>query len=358
MAADDLALFRAWPGLRDQLPRHPFIDEPTPVEGLTLDEFPPGRLFVKRDDRSCSLYGGNKPRKLEFVIGRALACGAARIVTTGALGSHHALATTILGRAAGLRTTLVLVPQPVTPEVQANLALDAAFGAEIVHAPGVVRAGIATASKLCGSWLRGETPFLVSTGGSSALGNLGFVSAALELAEQVRSGALPRPSEIYVPVGTGGTVAGLVLGLRLAGLDTRVRGVLATDILPPSPRRLLRAARASLALLRRIEPGIPSLSIRSQDFDLDASELGPGYGAPTPAAHAARAAAAKQGLVLDTTYTAKCLAALQARARRAELGSAPVLLWNTHNSVELSAPADEVIPRASEQRRQAPGAHP
>jgi hypothetical protein len=94
---------------------------------------------------------------------------------------------------------------------------------------------------------RGERPVLVPTGGSSALGNVGFVAAAFELAEQVASGALPAPREIYVPVGSGGTLAGLMLGARLAGLDTRVVGVLVTDLLPPSPARLARLARATLS---------------------------------------------------------------------------------------------------------------
>ena len=78
----------------------------------------------------------------------------------------------------------------------------------------------------------------VPTGGSGPAGNLGFVSAAYELAEQVRAGALPEPESIYVAVGTGGTQAGLTLGLRLAGLRSRLLGVLVTDILPPSPTRL------------------------------------------------------------------------------------------------------------------------
>lgn len=338
MPAEDLALFRAWPELRDRLPRHPFIDEPTPVESLELDGLPRGRVFVKRDDLSCRLYGGNKPRKLEFVIGRALEFGAARLVTTGGIGSHHGLATTVLGRSVGLATTLVLVPQPRTPEVEETLALDLAFGAEIIRTTGVTGAGVKVAAILARSLLRGELPYYVWTGGSTTLGNLGLVSAAFELAEQVMDGVLPRPAEIHLPVGSGGTIAGLVLGLALAGLDINVRGVLTTDILPPSPRRLARMARASLRILRRHAPKIPALEIDAARFVIDTSQLGPGYGAPTPAACAAREAAAQHGLQLDTTYSAKCLAALQVRARSGALPAGPILFWNTYNSVALTAP--------------------
>ena len=117
-------------------------------------------------------------------------------------------------------------------------------------------------------------------GGSSARGQLGFVSAGLELAEQVRAGELPEPAELYVAVGTGGTLAGLVAGLALAGLRTRVVGVLVTDILPPSPRKLARMARSVLRGSARAAAA-PARSSRSAsgDFDFVRSQLGPGYGA-------------------------------------------------------------------------------
>lgn len=336
VSPNDLALFRAWPALRERLPRRRFVDEPTPVEPFRLEGLPPGRFFVKRDDRCCRLYGGNKPRKLEFILGHALERGAERVVTTGAFGSHHALATSVLARSAGLKTSLVLVPEPLSDEVACTLALDAAHGAELVYAGSVARAGLATAALLSRSFLGGEAPYLIPTGGTSAHGIIGFVSAALELAEQVEAGILPAPAEIWVPVGSGGTVAGLVLGLQLAGLCTRVRGVLVTDILPPSPRRLARLANECLALLRGLAPEIPAASVEPKHFRLDSSELGPGYGVSTPAAAAALEAAAAGDLQLETTYSAKCLAGLMAANRSGELPHGPVLFWNTHNGIELS----------------------
>jgi D-cysteine desulfhydrase len=338
-ASEDLALFRAYPRLREVVARCPFIGDPTPVEPLSLPGLPEGRSFVKRDEISCSLYGGNKPRKLEFIIGRALARRSRRLVTSGALGTHHGLATTILGRSVGLDTSLVLVPQPLTPEVSESLGLDAAWGAELVYAPDVPRAALQTARILIRCQLRGERPHLVWAGGSTTLGNLGFVSAALELAEQVRQGDLPAPAEIFVPVGTGGTLVGLVAGLALAGLDTRVVGVLVTDILTPNPRRLLSAARATLRLLRRLDPSVPHRILAARDLVLDRSELGEGYGSATEAARAALAVAAERGLALETTYTAKCFAAILARAEQNTLPDRPVLFWNTFNAVDLAARA-------------------
>jgi len=343
-------LFHFHPELRAAFPRYPIVTGPTPVEALPLAGLPEGTLYVKRDDLTSALYGGNKPRKLEWILGAALARGSRRLVTTGGLGTHHGLATTILGRAAGLATTLVLVMQPVTAEVQHSLLLHAAWGAELRWGRNVPGAAAQVLRSLALATLRGERPVLVPTGGSSPRGQLGLVSAACELALQVRAGELPEPSEIWVAVGSGGTLAGLVAGLALAGLRSRVVGVLVTDLLPPSPRKLARMARATLRELRRAAPGLPQPMICASDFDFVRSQLGPGYGAATDAARAAVAAAAVHGLALETTYTGKCLAAVIEKAQRGDLRG-PVLFWNTFNAVDVEklapAPLDpRALPRA------------
>jgi D-cysteine desulfhydrase len=333
------ALLEAFPALRRRLPRHAFLSGATPVEPFALPGSAPGQLFVKRDDRSCPLYGGNKPRKLEFLIGAARARGARRLVTSGGLGTNHGLATTLLGRSAGLATTVVMVWQPPSQAVRRTLLQHAAWGAELVYGRNVPGSALQLLRVLARSSLRGERPYLSPPGGSSSLGNLGFVSAGLELARQVREGALPEPAELWVAVGTGGSLAGLVAGLRLAELKTRVVGVLVTDILPPSPRRLARRASAALRRLHRVEPAVPHIRFAPRDFTLLGGEVGPGYGAPTPAAVEAVAAAAEAGLQLETTYTGKCLGALRRRLERPCPG--PLLFWNTYNSVDLAAPGPD-----------------
>jgi len=348
VASSDLALFRAFPALRERIPWYAFLSGPTPVESFPLEGLPEGRLLIKRDDRVCALYGGNKPRKLEFLIGAALARGCRRLVTSGGIGTNHGLATAILGRAAGLSTTLVMVHQPVTLQVRKTSLLHAAWGAELVYGGNVPGVALQMIRVLTRAQLRGERPCMIPVGGSGPAGNLGFVSAGLELAEQVREGELPEPRQIFLPVGSGGSVAGLVVGLKLAGLSTRVRGVLVTDIMPPNPRSLTRMARATLQLLRRHVPEVPELPLGPGDFELVLGHLGAGYGSPTPEAEAAVATAAEHGIQLETTYTGKCLAAL--RSSRAELPEGPVLFWNTFNSIDvaMSAPSEltpEALPR-------------
>jgi D-cysteine desulfhydrase len=341
------ALFRAFPALRQRCPRRAFTALPTPVEIFPLEGVPEGGLYVKRDDRSGFSYGGNKPRKLEFIIGAALARGARRLVTTGGLGTHHGLATTIFGREAGLATTLVLVPQPVTDAVRRSLLLHAAYGADMVFGASVPAAALRGVAAIARAALRGERPFLVATGGSSTLGTLGFVSAGLELAEQVRGGALPEPAEVWVAVGSGGTLAGLAAGLRLAGLASRVVGVLVTDILPPSPRGLARAANAALRRLRSLGAEVPEFAIAPSDFDLVRDQIGPGYGAPTAAGRDAIEAAARCGVGLEATYTGKALAALRQRASRAAWPERPAVFWNTFSSVDVEARAPRPLDPAS-----------
>jgi D-cysteine desulfhydrase len=336
------ALFRRYPGLVGRVPHHAFVSAPTPVEEVTLDRSL--ALWVKRDDRSCPLYGGNKPRKLEFVIGRALARGARRLVTSGGLGTNHGLATTILGRSVGLATTLVLIDQPVTEDVRRSLRLFASYGAEVLDGRTVPGALWQAGPALARATLRGERPFLVSTGGSSTVGNLGPVSAGLELGAQVAAGQLPEPSLAFLAVGTGGHFAGLAVGLRLSGLATRPVGVLVSDILPPSPRALARKARAIVRKLRRADPTLPALALESGDFELVTGQVGPGYGAATEAAREAQGLAAEAGLALETTYTAKALAEVLRRARAGELPRGPVLFWNTFNSIDVASGAPPFRP--------------
>ena len=332
--AAELALFDRFPELVGRIPRHPLLEGPTPVAPLAL----PGvaDLWVKHDERSTPAYGGNKPRKLEFLIGEACAAGARRLVTSGGLATNHGLATALLGRGAGLATTVVLVDQPVTDAVRRQLRLLQGAGAKLRHGGSVAGAAREGVSELARSWLAGERPRLVPAGGSSPVGTLGFVSAGLELGEQVRAGVLPEPRRVFVPIGSGGTLAGLVVGFALAGLGTRVVGVLVTDILPPSPRRLAKLAASTLRLLRRHAPNAPELAIGAESFERITDQLGDGYGAATPAAREAVAAARERGLALETTYTGKTLAALREAARRGALDG-PTLFWNTYNAVDVAA---------------------
>ncbi len=335
-----MALARRFPGLLERLPRHALTVLPTPVHSLPrlAKARGIGSLWMKRDDRTSHLYGGNKPRKLEWLLGEARLRGRRAVLTFGGIGTHHGLATTICGHDAGLRTILVLLPQPVTEHVRHCLLLNHACGAELHFAPSVARLAAKALVLSARGAVRGTPLAIVPAGGTSSLGMLGYVNAACELAEQVRAAEVPEPDAIFVSLGSGGTAAGLMLGLKLAGLRSRVVAVLVTDILPPSPARLTRLARAALRRLRRLQPEVPELALSERDVTVVRGFLGAGYGASTEAGvEAQRLLDEHEGIRLETTYTAKCMAALLDLAAQAPYRDQTLLFWNTYSSVDPGA---------------------
>ncbi|HEY3358749.1 MAG TPA: pyridoxal-phosphate dependent enzyme [Polyangia bacterium] len=308
---------------------------PTPVEPAgALGRELGVELWIKRDDLAASGYGGNKVRKLEPLLAAARERGARRVITVGGLGSNHVVATAFHARAAGLACEALLVPQPLTPLTRANLRAALALGARLLPAPGWAQAPgalLALARRL------GRDAVVIGPGGSSPLGTLGYVAAALELEEQVRGGTCPAPAALYVALGSGGTAAGLLAGLAQTALPTRVVAVRVVHPALAGRWPTLLLARRTLALLRR--HGARPAEVDPARLTIAGEQLGPGYGAPTAAAVAAVARAAAAGLVLETTYTGKTLAALIARAAAAP---GPVLFWDTFSSADLAALAAPV----------------
>lgn len=300
-SSDTLPLFRRVPALAGRVHWLALGHFPTPVERLVV---PGGALWVKRDDLTGTPYGGNKVRKLEFLIADALAAGARRLITAGALGSHHALATAVYGRAVGLPVTLVLFPQPVTPHVRRVLLTDVALGAELRFVP---RMELVPGALLARRWAaRHEPAYVIPPGGSDALGALGYVNAALELAEQVAAGALPPPAEVHVAAGTLGTAAGMAIGLALAGLPARVAATRITGRVVTNERVLLKLVRGALALLAP-EVRLDAAEVAAR-VEIRHGQIGAGYGRETEAGRSATARLGAAGLTLDPTYTAKAAA--------------------------------------------------
>lgn len=270
---------------------------PTPLEDW--DRLVPG-LRVKRDDLTGSGLTGNKVRKLEYLLHGARE----HVVTVGAVGSHHVLATAIHAARLGHRVSAVLTPRPWSPHAEEVLA--ATLGRAELH----FVADYTQVRALTDRLAAGGT--YIPAGGSNRLGALGWVRAGLELAEQVRAGLLPEPRRVYVPFGTAGTAAGLQEGLRRAGLESRVIGV---RVVPDFVTPAARAAELGSAV------------------EVDDRFIGPGYGVATPEALAAVARVPG----LETTYTGKALA----RALADEGG--PDLFWSTVSTVPLPTPRGVVV---------------
>jgi 1-aminocyclopropane-1-carboxylate deaminase/D-cysteine desulfhydrase-like pyridoxal-dependent ACC family enzyme len=309
---------------------------PTPVERLDSLSTDRTSFWVKRDDLTHPLYGGNKVRKLEHVLADATARGASRILTIGAAGSHHVLATAVHAKEAGLGVDAVMVPQPRTDHVVQNLRADLARGVRVF--PAMAWALVPILVLL--HWRRGV--YFLTTGGSNVSGAMGYVDAARELASQVRAGVLPEPDVIVVTLGSGGTAAGLAAGLELEKLKTRVVGIAVA-----SPVWFLRWAthRLARACVRRADGTAPRAALKAR-LVIDDRYLGRGYGYATAKGSAAIETAAKNGLTLDPTYTAKAFAA--AIDRVASGSYANVLYWHTLSSAPMppllaDAPSEDAI---------------
>lgn len=314
-------------------------DLPTPVmRAPALSEATGAEVWVKRDDLTSPVYGGNKVRKLEVLLGEAKAAGATDIVTFGAAGSNHALATAIHGRACGFAVHSMLVPQVNAGYVARNLAAGLAAGADLHHYADRARMLRGTARLLARLRADGRTPFVIPFGGTTASSSVGYVNAAMELADQVESGALPEPDLVFVALGSMGTAAGLALGMRLAGMRSRL---VAVPILPAELaglEALLAAIGACGEALHEADPGIPVLPWTGDELDVARGFLGEEYARFTPAGMEAIRVASADGITLDGTYTGKAASAMLARGRDGTIAGATVLFWNTYNSSAASFP--------------------
>jgi len=292
-------------------------------------------VWVKRDDLTASRYGGNKVRKLEYLLGDALTQGAKTFITLGAVGSHHVFASALYGRERGIETYAAVTPQPYQRHVEEILRADLAVGAHLYPAKNTIEAAklIVELGARMKLWRR--KPYLLPRGGSNVLGTVAFVNAGVELAQQIDEGQCSDLDAVYVATGSAATVAGLALGFAAAGLRLKVIGVRTLDGLSSHRLHVGHLIKQADTLLRRTEPRFPEVAQRAfESIELDGSELGPGYGLSTPGSQAATDFAASEGLTLDATYTSKTFAAVLRDARGVRRGQR-LLYWHTLSSASL-----------------------
>jgi len=295
------------------LPRAELGRYPTPIERA------PGlapALWVKRDDLTGDPLGGNKVRALEFLLGRVRAGD--RVVTVGATGSTHALATALYAQRLHAEAMVVRWPQEMTPIARAVAAWTDRTASHSYRARTVAgayaRAG----------WLRLRGAHWIAAGGSTPLGILGHVEGALELAEQIASGAMPMPSRIVLPLGSGGTTAGILLGTEIAGLRVKVIGARVVPRIVANRGHVMRLVRRTAKLIEHLSGEAVALP-DSNRFEIMHAMYGGAYGRETAEGRAAATRfEATVGSALDATYGAKALAAALSLS-----GGEPTLFWLT-----------------------------
>ncbi len=338
-----LPLFEHSPQLEEKLAHITLAQLPTPVQRLRRlgAELNIDHLYVKRDDLSGELYGGNKPRKLEFILGDAIRSGAKEVMTFGGAGSNHSLATALYARQVGLRSISLLDPQPNARCVRENLLRSHQCGAEL-HLCGTelgprINRPLVYLSAVCQVMRcrikNGRRPYVVPTGGSSLPGIAGFVNAGLELKRQISDGEMPEPDYLYVACGTMGTTAGLILGLKAANLTTRVVSVRVTSKKSVNTRAMLGLISRANSLLHSLDRSFPLFQFSAADIDIRHDCFGRRYALYTEEAmEAVSLIREREDIKLDGTYTGKALVALIKDAENRVLRGKSVLFWNTLNS--------------------------
>ncbi len=317
-AKEDYPLYTRFPALR-AIPRVSLCVLPSPVECATVSG---AEIWIKSDGLNAAVCGGNKVRALEFLLAGVHAGDT--IITPGGEGSTHVLATAIHARRLGARVIGV--------RWRHEMNHSAYRVADMIADECVISRVYATAT---GAMLRAQISRLtqrcryIPVGGSTPLGVLSHVNAALELAAQIRAGELRTPARVVVPLGSGGTVAGLSLGFAIAGLDT---ATIAVQVTPSAIANRLRVkgliARTAKLIERETGERIPRVPPHLLGVVHDA--YGGAYGRPLAAATAAaNELHMSTGIRLDDTYSAKAFVVALALARSAE---GPTLFWNTFDS--------------------------
>ena len=316
-----IPLVRRYPALA-RIPRVQLGEYPTPVESARFPDVP-GPLWIKRDDLASAALGGNKVRALEYLL--ATVRPGDTVLTVGGEGSTHVLATAVHAARLGARVQAIRwrhemheVAQRVARRaLRECAAVETAAHAARRHFCGHSR----SAQRAAATWI----PF----GGTSPLGILGHINAALELADQIDAGELPMPSRVVVALGTGGTAAGLALGFAAAGMPTQLVGARVGPRIATGRPLVLHLTRSTARWIRRAT-GVALPAVKRSSIRVAHEAYGGAYGRVSPmGAEAAAVMERATGLRLDPTYSAKAFA-IALRSARAEAGD--TLFWSTFDA--------------------------
>ena len=311
-------LYDAYPSL-SAVPRVLLCTLPSPVQLATVSG---ADVWIKRDGLNSEFCGGNKTRALEFLL--AGVEPGDTLVTAGGEGSTHVLATAVHARRLGARVIGVRWRHEMNPSAQriAERIADECVVSRVYSNAliALARAHFVRLMQRCR---------YIPVGGSTPLGVLAHVNAALELAAQIRAGELPIPARVVVPLGSGGTVAGLSLGFAIAGIETATIAVQVTPAIVANHFRVRQLISATARLIARLTgERVPSVPTRLLGIVRDA--YGGAYGRVVPAAtSAARELAEVSDIRLDDTYSAKAFLVARELARHAE---GPTVFWDTFDS--------------------------
>lgn len=347
-------LFKHYPVLQEKLSYVSLGSLPTPLIHCKQlpAQFSQVNIFVKHDGLTgfeCEgkkLFGGNKLRKLQYLLADALAQDYQSVMTFGCVGSNHALQTTVCAQHIGLQSICILRPQPNSHVARRNLLLQQAHGAQLLFAPDRLSAAFASVAVCYDHKQRyGKFPYIIPVGGSNARGAIGYVEAAFELKEQIDAGLISVPDRIYVTLGSGGTAAGLLLGIKAAQITTKLYLVTdePEDIAGEAIDKVKNLAAETNVLLQSYDTTFPTCTITENDYCVIADCAGSQYGLFTKEGVAAmNLMRTAEDIQLDGTYTGKCFSALVRDVQSGSCNGQTVLFWNTFCGEPLRNVTDSV----------------
>jgi len=310
-----------------RFPRVRLFPAPTPLERLdNLSRHLGGpEIWIKRDDCTVVATGGNKVRKLEWLIGEARAQGATHVVTQGAVQSNHVRQTAAVARRFGMTCIALLEHRIETNDRDylnsGNVLLDKLFGCAIEYRPAGLDMNAEAEAKGAALRASGETVYVIPGGGSNRVGALGYVSCAQELMQQADEMGL-RIDQVVTATGSAGTHAGLVVGLQGMNADVPVLGIGVRLPRPQQEANVHRLAEATADYVG-VRGGIPRESVVA-----NCDYVGAGYGIPTAGmAEAVQMLAREEGILLDPVYSGKAMAGLIDLIRQGAIGAGQTVVF-------------------------------
>jgi L-cysteate sulfo-lyase len=327
-----------------RFPRIKLAHLPTPLEYLPrLSEKLGGpAIFVKRDDCTGLASGGNKTRKLEFLMADALAQDADTIITQGAVQSNHARQTAAAAARLGLQCELLFEnrirePNPVYLN-SGNVFLDRLFGAGIHHHPGGTDMNAAMAELAAGLREQGRKPYVIPGGGSNRIGALGYVDCAMELLQQANQQQLNVDCVIHA-TGSAGTQAGLVAGLRATHANIPVLGIGVNAAREAQEEKVYKLAQETADFIGA------GGCVRREDVVANCDYVGDGYGIATAGMREALLTLARlEGLLFDPVYSGKGLAGMIDLVKKGEFKTGQNIVFiHTGGSAGLFGYLEEIL---------------
>jgi len=336
-----LPLFDTYKNLAERIPHIQLASCPTPIQKLKTQNIQfkaENNIWIKRDDLTHAEYGGNKVRKLEFILAEVKALNKKTVITFGATGTNHGVATSLFCQKQNLDCQIFLFQQPVTETVRKNLKLMQVFNAKLKYKGSLFNTALSFYfAKYSNKFKLGsEGNYYLFAGGSNIAGCIAFVNAAFELKQQIQQGVMPEPDFIYCPVGSSATLAGLTLGCHLAGLNSQVIGIRVAPshlgIIPScTTTTITDLMKSTYKHLRHLDNQIPRTTL--PNIHLDSKFYGKGYGAASKEGSEATSIFSAGGIQVEPTYTAKTAAAVLAHSNKDPQKT--ILYWHTYNSANM-----------------------